>query len=893
MRGVGAWIQAAIFRNRYALSLRITVHRHFSACLRLSSAAADYPGDPRLIFEDIRYALRQFAKAPGFTATAILTLALGIGATTAIFTLVNAVLLKSLPVTNPASLIRVGDNENCCINGGLQDNWSLFSYLNYKHFRDNTRGFEQLAAFQAGSNQFGVRRQGSDHPPESLIGDFVSGNAFDTLGLNAYTGRLLRPSDDVAGAAPVAVMSFRTWQQKYGQDPSVVGGTFILNGKPFTIVGITPPGFYGERLTSDPASFWIPLNDEPLLLETSSMLERGDMQWLNLLGRLKPGASEKSVEAQLQVELRQYLQSPLSKLDAQNAGLIPKQTLHLAPGGAGVQRMQEDYKDGLHLLMWISLFVLLIACANLANLMMVRATTRRQQISVRTALGAPRSRLVRQALTECVVLAVLGGVAGLLVAYGGASMILKLAAGKSYLPIYATPSPAVLAFAFAASLLTGVLFGVAPAWMTAQADPIDALRDSNRTTRGSGLWTLKALVVTQAAISLVLLCAAGLLTESLRNMRDQHFGFETRNRYILHVDPQMAGYTLPQLDAFYRQLRDTLAAIPGMKSVAYSLYSPMEGDNWGEGVYFEGRPAPLPGSNEQNASWVRASAGYFETIGTKLVAGRGISEQDTAATRNVAVVNQTFAKKFYKNASPIGQHFGDIDQQHSATYEIVGVTEDTNYWRPTSHIRPMFFLAATQWVKYDDPRAQMFEDVSHLEMRAVELETNGTIPGLESQVRKTLAQVNPNLTVIDFESFAEQVSDNFTQQSMVAQLTSLFGLLALVLASIGLYGVTAYSVARRTGEIGIRMALGADRMAVLKMVLKGAFLQVAVGLAIGIPLTIVAGRAMASQLFGVKPYDPLVLVTTVVVLSIAAFVASAIPARRAANTEPMQALRTE
>jgi predicted permease len=846
-----------------------------------------------MILEDIRYALRQFAKAPGFTATAILTLALGIGATTAIFTLVNAVLLKSLPVADPASLIRVGDTENCCVNGGMQENWSLFSYLNYKQFRDNTPGFAQLAAFEAGADQFAARRQGSNHPAEPFVGVFVSGNAFDTLGINAYMGRLLRSSDDAPGAAPVVVLSYRTWQQKYGQDPSIVGGTLMLNGQPFTVVGITPPGFYGERLTSDPSSLWIPLSAEPALLGTGSHLERGDMQWLNVMGRLKPGAGEKQVEAQMQVELRQFLQSPLSKVEPRDSVLIPKQTLHLAPGGAGVQRMQEDYKDGLHLLMWISLFVLLIACANLANLMMVRATTRKQQISVRTALGAPRSRLIRQALTECIVLAVLGGLAGLVIAYGGASMILRLAAGKSYLPIHATPSPAVLAFAFAASLLTGVLFGVAPAWMTAQADPIDALRDSNRTTKSGGLWTQKVLVIAQAAISVALLCAAGLLTQSLRNMRHQRFGFDPTNRYILHIDPQMAGYKTTQLDAFYRQLHDSLAVVPGMKSVSYSLYSPMEGDNWGEGVYFEGRPAPPPGSGEQHASWVRAGAGYFEAIGTKIIAGRGITEQDTAATRNIAVVNQTFAKKFYKDGNPIGQHFGDIDQKTAGTYEIVGVTEDTNYWGPTSRMRPMFFLAGAQWVKYDDPRAQSFEDVSHLQMRAVEMRTNGAIPGLESQVRNVLAQINPNLTVIDFQSFAEQVSDNFSQQSMIAQLTSLFGLLALVLASIGLYGVTSYSVARRTGEIGIRMALGADRMNVLKMVLRGAFLQVAIGLAVGIPLTLIGGRAMASQLFGIKPYDPLILAITVLVLSAAAFVASAIPARRAANTEPMQALRTE
>jgi len=346
-----------------------------------------------MILEDIRYALRQFAKAPGFTATAILTLALGIGATTAIFTLVYAILLKSLPVSNPNQLIRVGDNENCCINGGMQDNWSLFSYEQYKQFRDNTPGFSQLAAFQAGHNQIGVRREGANHPAESLIGDFVSGNAFDTLGLRAFAGRLLKQSDDQKGAPSVAVISYRTWQQKYGEDPSVVGAGFLINGQPFTMVGITPPGFFGERLESDPASFWIPLNKEPLVLATNSFLDLPEANWLNIFGRLRPGVNQKQVEAQMQVELRQFLQSPVSKTEERAKSLIPKQTLHLAPGGGGVQRMQDQFKDALHLLMWISGFVLLIACANLANLMLVRATANRQKISIQAALGAPRSRL--------------------------------------------------------------------------------------------------------------------------------------------------------------------------------------------------------------------------------------------------------------------------------------------------------------------------------------------------------------------------------------------------------------------------------------------------------------------------------------------------------------------
>ena len=847
-----------------------------------------------MFFEDIRYALRQFLKTPGFTITAILTLALGIGATTAIFTLIHAVLLKSLPVAKPSELIRIGDNENCCINGGMQNDWSLFSTEQYREFRDHTQGFSNLAAFQAGRTQVGVRREGSEHASEPYGAEFVSGNAFGMFGLTAWEGRLLRPSDDQKGAAPVAVISYRAWQQKFGKDPTVVGATFLINGVAFTVIGIGPPGFFGERLTSDPASFWIPLNDSPLVQGGSfNVLDSPQLDWLNLIGRLEPGADTKKMEAQLRVELQQFLRSPLSKLDTRDSVLIPKQTLHLAPGGGGVQQMQDNYKDGLHLLMWISAFVLLIACANLANLMLVRATARKAQTSVRSALGAPRSRLVRQALTESVVLAVLGGLAGLVVAWGGARLLLHLVAGKSYLPIDATPSLPVLAFAFGVSLVTGILFGTAPAWMTAHADPIDALRGANRSTRHSGLWTQKILVVMQAAISLALLCAAGLLIRSLTNLQHQHFGFETRNRYILHIDPQMAGYKPEQADAFFRQLHDALAAIPGVRNVTWSLYSPMEGDNWGEGVYIEGQAPPPPGSGFNSASWDRVSPGYFENIGTKMIAGRGITEQDTATSRNVAVVNQAFAKHFFKDGNAIGQHFGDLDAKYAGNFEIVGVTEDTQYWDPNSHIRPMFFLAANQWEKYSDPSEMMFENVSHLELSAIEIQTYGLVPGLEAQVRRVLTQINPSLTMIQFQTFADQVKDEFQQQEILVQLTSVFGLLALVLAAIGLYGVTAYSVAQRTREIGVRMALGADRSGILQMVMRSAFLQAGIGLLIGIPAAIFAGRFMATMLYNVRPWDPVVLLGTTVILAVAAFLAAVIPAQRAASVEPMTALRIE
>lgn len=841
--------------------------------------------------EDLRYAARQFAQSPGFTATAVLTLALGIGATTAIFTLVHAVLLKSLPVAEPHELYRIGDVENCCVNGGMQDNWSLFSYEKYKAFREGTPGFSELAAFQAGRSLVGARRSGSDQPAESQRIQYVSGNYFAMFGMGAYAGRVFTPEDDRKGAEPVAVLSYRAWQQKYGLDPSIIGASFTLNGQPFTVVGVTPPGFYGDRLESTPA-FWLPLETEPLLDRTATLLDFPTADWLDLIGRLAPGADPQRIEAQLQVELRQWLLSPVAKLDEGQRALVPKQTLHLSPGGGGVQMMRDEYESGLHLLIWVSGFVLLIACANVANLMLVRAASRRQQTSLRTALGAPLSRQITQVLIESTALALLGGIVGIFFAFWGTNLILHLAFQNNPVAISPMPSLPVLGFTFLVSLLTGILFGVAPAWMMARADPADALRGAHRSTTHSAGWTQKSLVVAQAALSLVLLCAAGLLTQSLRNMQRQDFGFEVENRYILHIDPQMAGYRAVELPAFYRQLRDGLEAIAGVSRVSFALYSPMEGDNWGETVYIDGQPPPPPGSNENNASWLRVSEGYFETIGTRIVKGRGFTEQDTDSSRNVAVVNQTFAKKFFKDEDPIGKRFGDLDQKYAGNFEIVGVTEDTQYRGATRKIPPTFFLPAAQRIAYDDPRFVAFEDRSHF-LGAVVIQTEAAVLELEPQVRRAVGQVNPDLAVIDFMSFAAQVNGNFSQQAMLTTLTSLFGLLALVLASVGLYGLTAYSVERRTGEIGIRMALGAGQWNVLKLVLRGAFVQVGIGLAIGVPATIATGYAMTTQLFGVQPYAPGILLVTTMVLSLAALVATLLPARRAANLEAIRALRTE
>jgi len=857
---------------------------------------------------EIKTVLRQLRKSPGFTVTAVLTLALGIGATTAIFTLVDQVLLKSLPVKDPAGLWRIGDNEQCCFNGGLPDwtgqpyDWSLFSYPQYTEFRDHTPGLESLAAFEGADREMAVRRAGSQHPAEPFYGEFVSGNSFDVLGLRAYAGRLLEPADDAAGAAPVAVMSFQTWEEKLGRDPSVVGSSWQLNGQTVTVVGIAPPGFYSERLSDTPPAFWMPLHMVPAIWpRRADLLEQGEQQWLNLMGRLRPGASVAEVQARMVVELQAYLRSPVAKLPAAEEGLIPRQYLRLSAGGGGVQRMQEQYESDLHLLMWVSSFVLLIACANLANLMLARTVTQRQQTAVRAALGAQRKQLVERALVECLVLAVVGGLAGVVVAWGGARLILHLAFAQNPIAISANPSWTVLGFAIAASLATGLLFGVAPAWRAAHAEPIEALRGAGRATGRHETLAQKALVVAQAAVSVVLLCAAGLLILSLRKLEHQHFGFDPTHRTIVQFNAATSGIAPEQLDDFYRKVGASLGEIPGVERVAWSTWSPMDGNNYSEDAYVDGQPAPPPGSAVNLTSWVRVSPSYFATIGTRVVEGRDFAESDNRTAAPVAIVDEAFVKKFLHGQNPIGAHFGDFDPAHPAMYTIVGVVEDAQYWTPSDLEEvgghPMYFLPAGQWAA---PAPATPEALSYAQfltnthyMDTLEIETRGAVPDLEAQVRERLEEIDPNLMVVHFHSLAQQVRAAFSQQSMIVQLTSLFGLVALALAVVGLYGVTAYGVAQRTSEIGIRMALGANRGDVQRMVLRSAFVQAGVGLAIGIPAAIEAGRLMTAELLGVGAWNPMVLGTTVVVLGAAALAAAALPAQRAASVEPMEALRGE
>ena len=843
------------------------------------------------LIEDTRYALRRLRNAPAFTITTVLTLALGIGATTSIFTLAHAVLLKSLPVENPQELYRVGRETICCYMGGYSQDkeFSLVSYELYRYLRDNTKGFAELAALPSMESLLGVRRSGSSEAAQSYPGEFVSGNYFTMFGIKAYAGRALTVADDHPGAPPAAVMSYRLWQQRYGSDPSVIGSVFNLDDKPFTVVGITPPGFFGDTLRNTPPDFFLPLNTEPYV-EVDADLNKYDTHWLDLIGRIQPGASPTTIEAEMRVELKQWLRSHWGEMSANERAKFPQQTLFLSPGGAGITSLREQYEHWLQILMMVSGFVLLIVCANVANLMLVRGMERRRQISLSMALGARASRIVRQPLTESILLSLLGGAAGLGIAFAGTRLILRFAfpsfPGLAGVPIDASPSVPVLLFAFVTSLVTGVAFGIAPAWMATRVDPIEALRGASRSTARTGSLPRKTLVVLQAALSLVLLSSAGLLTAALHNLENQDFGFDQNRRVVVNISPRLAGYRTEQLSQLYRRIHDSIASIPGVSSAALCLYSPLAGGGWGSGVWVDGHPAPGP-ADDNSAAWDRATAGYFDVIGTPIVRGRGISELDTAASRKVAVISEAFARKFFPNEDPIGKHFGR-EPGASREFEVVGIAKDARYltFKLDQPIFPFFILPEAQAEYAKGNLGSLF--LSNIVIL--------TSPGASlpvAQVRQAMASVDPNLPIISIRTLREQVASQFAQQRLIARLTSFFGILSLVLASIGLYGVTAYNAGRRASEIGVRMALGADRGHVVRLILRGAFGLTLSGLFIGLPLTLAAGRFLGNQLYGMNPYDPSVTLTAIVTLGISALAAGLIPALRASGISPLEALRVD
>jgi len=842
------------------------------------------------LIQDVRYAVRRLARAPAFTMATVLTLALGIGATTSIFTLVHAVLLTSLPVANPDELYRVGRESRCCyLSGYSQDKeFSLVSYALYEYLRDNSHGFAELAAFPSVQLLFGVRRTSDPGGARTSPGEFVSGNYFSMFGIRPYAGRLLTPDDDRDGAPPVAVISYGTWQQRYGTDPSVIGGTLVFNGKPVTVVGVAPPGFFGDTLRASPPDFFLPLHAEPLV-QSASDLGKYDTHWLQLIGRIGPDATPSAAEASLRVALKQWLRSHWGEMSAEDRAKFPEQTLFLTPGGAGITSLREQYGEWLLILWTVTGFVLLIVCANVAGLMLVRGLEQRRQVSMAVALGARLARVVRQPLIESLLLSLAGGAAGVAIAFAGTRLLLRLVfpvlPGFSDVPIDAAPSMVVLVFAFAISLVTGIAFGIAPAWMAGRVDPVEALHGSSRATTRAGSLPRKALVVAQVALSLMLLSVAGLLTAALQHLEHQRLGFEPDGRLVVKMDPSLAGYTSDKLPALYRRIRDSVETVPGVSRVALGLFSP-PGGGWSRSVWIDGRPASGP-MDILNSSWNRVSAGYFDVVGTRIVKGRGISERDTATSPKVAVVSEAFARQFFRGDDPIGRHFGRAPDA-SREFEIVGVTEDARYYTRSigGPAAPIYFLPETQ-ADYSQT------NLGSLFLHDVVIATKPGARVTEAAVREAMASADPGLPLTFVSTLRDQVSSQFTQQRLIARLTSLFALLSVVLVSVGLYGVTASNAGSRTNEIGVRMVLGATRGQVVLLVLRSACGLAAVGLAIGLPLAVVGGRLLSSQLYGTPTFNAFVTLGGVLALGCSAVIASLGPAIRASRMAPWVALRAE
>jgi predicted permease len=844
-----------------------------------------------------RYALRQFRLSPVFTAAAVLTLALGIGGTTAIFTLIHAVMLRSLPVSDPGKLYRVGEGDDCCVEGGPQDQWGMFSFSLYERLKTETPEFEEVAAFQAGRGRLSVRRQGIESAARPLRSEYVTGNYFSTLGVPAFGGRVFTPDDDKPAASPVAVLSHRVWQTTYGGDPSVVGSTFVVDGHPFTVIGVAPAGFFGETLESDPPDLWIPVQQEPMMDGEGGLLHQSISAWLRMIGRLRPGASIDGMAPRLTGVLRQWMQNdsgyPANWMP-DVIRMLPKQVVDVVPAGAGVAVMKEEYGRSLQILLSVCGLVLLIACANVANLLLARGVARRGQTAVRLAVGATPWQIVGQALIESVLLALGGAIAGLLVATAAAQLLLALAFHSShFLPISATPSLIVLAFAFGLALVTGIIFGAAPAWLLTRTDPAEALRGSGRGTRDRSSFTRKALLVVQATLSVVLVAGATMLARSLNKLEHQDFGYQVQGRVEVDMNRPPASYTQPRLAALYRQLEEQLNRLPGVQGSGLAMYNPLT-DNWGELIMVAGHPAGQF-NGESGASWDRVSANYLQNFGMPILRGRAFTAADNETTAPVAIVNEAFAKRFFKrDEDPLEQHFGLDMPQYAGTFSVVGVVRDAKFagWGLSRPARPMFYVPLAQNVAYHDELMKKLELRSHF-IGGIMLVTNMSPGALEPLLTRVLAELDPNLTINSIRTMQQQVELSFDQERAVASLASLFGIVALLLAAVGLYGVTAYTVAQRTNEIGIRMALGADRPTVIQLVLRGAFKRVLIGLILGLPLAIGAGRLISAQLYGVSSWDPLALTVAAGALAVCSFFAAIIPANRAASISPMNALRIE
>jgi predicted permease len=738
-----------------------------------------------------------------------------------------------------------------------------------------------------------MRPQNSAQAAEPARLQFVSGNYFSTLGVSAVEGRALQPSDDQRGTQPHIVLSYSLWQRRFGGLSDVVGSTLMVNNRAMTVAGVLPATFFGTRLDADLPEIWAPLAFEPMLTNIDAM-DHPSEYWLYLVGRAQPGFKPASIDAETSGLLQAWLKTHPETLEAGQSAAIPRQRTEWMPAASGISELRDSYASGLQLLLMIAGFVLLIVCANLANLMLVRGMARRQQTAVRLALGAQRSRLIRQTLIESLAVALAGSAVALLLSvFASRAMLAMALAGTHSSPFSTSPSLPVLGFALGVAVLAGVLFGCVPAWITSHFDPIEALRGAGRTAGDKSAWPQKALVVLQAALSLALLSTAGLLTLSLRALENQNLHLATSGRLVIGVNTVAAGYDIQKLADLERKFDTELKQTPGVLDLGYATFSPLSGDGWHDLTHLPGQPPPPPEftNNYYRTTFDRISPGYFAAVGTHVLLGRGFFDADTASTRRVAVVNQAFVEHFLKGKAPLGAHFG-LDAHDPSEFEIVGVTDNTKYEDPEQPQLPMVFLPLAQPAEIFAERERAGEERAHFPVDII-VHYQGGEAEMAAVLRRAIGNIDPNLPITRIDTLETQVNSNFNQPEMLARLTVAFGLVALLLAAVGIYGVTSYTVERRTSEVGLRMALGADRRDVLREVLKRALAQVLVGLALGVPLALGLGRLVAAHLYNVSSYNPLILGGSFGVLVVAAVLAAFVPATRAASIEPIQALRDQ
>jgi len=834
--------------------------------------------------QDVRYAVRRLIQQPGFTAVAVLTLGLGIGANTAIFSVVNAVLLRSLPVREPERLVLWTDSPGeGTITGSLfSGRWEYFTYPAYREYRDHLTSLSGLAAVRSTVDPLSILGESgaAEEAAQMGSGQLVTGNYFEVLGTTPLLGRVLGVGDDRPGAPPAAVVSYGYWQSRLGGDPAVVGRTVQLNGTPVTIVGVMPREFFGERVRRAP-DYWLPMQLQPQIELAEPFFNDARVYGLRLLGRLAPGKTPAQAESEANLVLRRFLtQQGGSELSSETADLIAKSFVTLVPGARGVSSLRRSYQESLYVLTAVVALVLLIACANVANLLLARAAARHTEITVRLALGASGRRLARQLLTEGVVLALAGGVMGVLIAAWGSQLLVAAVAPTT--PLTLEMSPLVLAFTAAVSLAAGVLFSLAPALRSGRVDLASALKERSQAGVGSHrrLGLGPALVAGQVALCLVLLVGAGLLTRSLVNLQEQEVGFDRSGLLLVRLQTRLAGYRPAELAGLYRRLIDQVQSVPGVTTATVATYSPMGNMSESGTIAVEGYQ---PHQGEDMSSWMnRVGPRYPETMGMTLRAGRPFGDGDRPGAPKVAMVNEAFARAYFPGQDPVGHRFGFNEGPDGANeFEIVGVLGDARFEGANDPPRRMVFL----------PLLQAVDQSAYTGELAIRVSGEPAAPA--AAVRAAIATVDPRLPISQMISIDRQLDNALHQQRLFARLVGVFGMLAVLLACVGLYGVVAQSVARRANEVGIRMALGAEQGAILRMVLGETLLLAGAGLAVGIPAALAAAQLIRGHLFGVGTADPLtILVTSAMLVGIAAL-AGFIPARRAALVAPMAALRRE